>query len=225
MIICASPISEVHLGPPKSQGRPWCQSKCSNIDSVPNYGSCSGIGCCQTSIPKGFSEIKIYANSFSKHTGVTNFNPCSYAFVIEEREFNFSTTYLKNFKENMVPLVLDWGIGDGETCEEAKRNTRSYACGNNATCHDVEDVGGYICKCLSGYKGNPYLSDGCRDINECEDPSLNKCEHVSKCDNTKGNYTCVCPSGSHGDGRVDGNGCTADRFPVIKIMIGKSTHQ
>ncbi|KAL7263057.1 hypothetical protein ACSBR1_001266 [Camellia fascicularis] len=43
-------------------------------------------------------------------------------------------------------------------------------------------------------------------INECEDPSLNKCEHISKCDNTEGNYTCVCPSGSHGDGRVDGNG-------------------
>ncbi|KAL7263058.1 hypothetical protein ACSBR1_001267 [Camellia fascicularis] len=85
-----------------------CQSKCTHFDSVPNDGSCPGIGCCQTSIPKGFGEIKIYSNSFSNHTGITDFNPCSYAFVIEEREFNFSTTNLKNFKDNMVPLVLDW---------------------------------------------------------------------------------------------------------------------
>ncbi|THF97396.1 hypothetical protein TEA_023753 [Camellia sinensis var. sinensis] len=90
-----------------------CQSKCSNIDSVPNDGSCLEIGCCQTSIPKGFGKIKIYANSFSKHTGVTDFNPCSHAFVIEECELNFSTTYLKKFKENMVPVVPDWGIGNG----------------------------------------------------------------------------------------------------------------
>ncbi|CAL5384665.1 unnamed protein product [Camellia sinensis] len=117
-----------------------CQSKCSNIDSVPNDGSCPGIGCCQTSIPKGFGMIKI---------GVTDFNPCSYAFVIEEREFNFSTTYLKNFKENMVPLVSDWGIGDGETCEEAKRNTRR--------CWWV-----YL-QVLVRLQREPHLSNGCQD--------------------------------------------------------------
>ncbi|KAI8014080.1 putative wall-associated receptor kinase-like 16 [Camellia lanceoleosa] len=62
----------------------------------------------------------------------------------------------------MVPMVLDWGIGDNKTCEEAKKNQTSYACGQNTTCYDAEDGNGYICKCSEGYEGNAYLSDGCK---------------------------------------------------------------
>ncbi|THG09922.1 hypothetical protein TEA_023579 [Camellia sinensis var. sinensis] len=53
------------------------------------------------------------------------------------------------------------GIGD-ETCEGAKTNTTSFACGNNIACYDFEDVVGYFYKRLSSYKGNLYLLDGCR---------------------------------------------------------------
>ncbi|KAL7258492.1 hypothetical protein ACSBR1_004593 [Camellia fascicularis] len=60
-----------------------------------------------------------------------------YAFVVEEAAFNFSTTYLQDFKEAKVPLVLDWGIGDNEACDEAKRNLTSYACGNHSDCFEV----------------------------------------------------------------------------------------
>ncbi|KAL7263013.1 hypothetical protein ACSBR1_001225 [Camellia fascicularis] len=77
-----------------------CRSQCSSINSVPNDGSCSGIGCCQ---------LFIAAKSFSKHENITDFNPCSYAFVVEDGAFNFSTTYLHDFKPEMVPIVLDWG--------------------------------------------------------------------------------------------------------------------
>ncbi|CAD6238296.1 unnamed protein product [Miscanthus lutarioriparius] len=39
----------------------------------------------------------------------------------------------------------------------------------------VPDLGGlknlqYLC--LDGFAGNPYLSDGCQDINECQSPEL-----------------------------------------------------
>ncbi|KAL7263052.1 hypothetical protein ACSBR1_001263 [Camellia fascicularis] len=197
-----------------------CVSQCTSIFYVPN-GTCSGIGCCQTSIPKGVGDFDIAAHSFYNHTNVSDFNLCSYAFVVEDAAFNFSTTYLQDFKGNRVPLVLDWGIGNNETCEGAKTNTTSYACGNFTACDDVEDVGGYICKCLSGYKGNPYLSDGCRDIDECADPNLNQCVEGSTCLNTPpGNYTCSCPKRYHGDGKIDGTRCTADPEFVLHIVIG-----
>ncbi|KAL7263019.1 hypothetical protein ACSBR1_001231 [Camellia fascicularis] len=170
-----------------------CVSQCVDKDYVSN-GTCSGIGCCQTSIPKGVSHIDINVSSFSNHKNVLDFNPCSYAFIIEERAFNFSTTYLEHFGEEKVPMVLDWGIGDNETCEQAKRNPTSYACGQNSDCHNATNVGGYICKCLSGYKGNPYLDDGCQDINECEQSNLNICGGNAKCVNTPGNYTCTADS-------------------------------
>ncbi|CAL5333113.1 unnamed protein product [Camellia sinensis] len=164
-----------------------CISQCVNMDYVSN-GTCSGIGCCQTSIPKGGSHIDINVSGFSNHENVLN--SCSYAFVIEEGAFNFSTTYL-DFGEKKIPMVLDWGIGDIQTCEQAKRNQTSYACGQNSDCHNATNAGGYICKCLSGYKGNPYLDDGCQDINECEQPNLNNCGGNTKCVNTPGNYTCT----------------------------------
>ncbi|THG00220.1 hypothetical protein TEA_020653 [Camellia sinensis var. sinensis] len=145
-----------------------CLSQCSNINSVPNDGSCSGIGCCQTSIPKGVGRIEISVNSFSHHKNITNFNPCSYAFVVEDGAFIFSTTYLKEFKAEKLPMVLDWGIGDNETCEEAKKNQTSYACGDNSDCYEAEIGLGYICKCSKGYEGNAYLSDGCKGVGHIE---------------------------------------------------------
>ncbi|CAL5384727.1 unnamed protein product [Camellia sinensis] len=197
-----------------------CVSSCMNMSYVPDDGSCSGIGCCQTSIPKQLSYIEVDAGSYNNHTDVSDFNPCSYAFVVEEAAFNFSKTYIQNFTEDMVPLVLDWGILDNETCDEAKRNWTSYACGDHSDCYKAEIGHGYLCKCSKGYKGNAYLSDGCKDIDECVDPNLNQCVEESKCLNTPGNYTCSCPKRYHGDGKIDGTRCTADRVLVLQIVIG-----
>ncbi|KAI8014537.1 Wall-associated receptor kinase 3 [Camellia lanceoleosa] len=92
----------------------------------------------------------------------------------------------------MVPMVLDWGIGDNKTCEEAKKNQTSYACGQNTTRYDAEDGNGYICKCSEGYEGNAYLSDGCKDIDECL--NSNQCVDGSQCLNTpRGNYSALAP--------------------------------
>ncbi|KAK3405206.1 hypothetical protein EUGRSUZ_K01469 [Eucalyptus grandis] len=43
------------------------------------------------------------------------------------------------------------------------------------------------CYCNAGYGGNPYLTEGCQDINECEDPNL--CPGT--CVNKRGSYDCV----------------------------------
>ncbi|XP_057469325.1 wall-associated receptor kinase 2-like isoform X2 [Actinidia eriantha] len=196
-----------------------CISRCSNSSYVAN-GICSGIGCCQSSIPRGVGYNHISLASYKNHTDVWDFNSCSYAFVVEEGEFNFSTSYLRDFKQVRLPMVIDWAIGN-MTCQNTKTSEANYACGDNSECYDRENGFGYICKCQNGYQGNPYLSDGCQEINECDDSNLNMCVHKNKCENKPlGNYTCRCPKGYHGDGRSDGEGCTANRFLIIQIVIG-----
>ena len=139
-----------------------CLSRCMDTSNVVN-GTSSGIGCCQMDIPQDLKDIKFKAYSFENHTQVWKFNPCSFAFIIKEEKFIFSPDYLislRNYRN--LPMVLDWAIG-AETCEVAQ-NTENYICGGNSTCIDLKNRSGYRCQCMVGYRGNPYLKDGCQGI-------------------------------------------------------------
>jgi hypothetical protein len=137
-----------------------CMSVCQNISNVANH-SCSGIGCCQVDIPPGLKNFTLEAYSFKNHTEISIFNPCSYAFVVKQDHFNFSSDYLSTLKDNKtLPMVLDWAIGS-ETCEFAQIKP-DYECGGNSTCYDPDNGYGYRCKCKDGYDGNPYLHLGCQ---------------------------------------------------------------
>ncbi|KAA8546469.1 hypothetical protein F0562_002792 [Nyssa sinensis] len=198
-----------------------CMSLCDEVDQVVN-GSCSGIGCCQTSIPRGVTDFNLIVNTYYNYTYVSDFNPCGFAFVVEEGSYNFSSLDLFNLSNvREFPVVLDWTIGN-KTCEEARKDSNSYACGMNSTCNDSNSGLGYLCNCNEGYQGNPYL--GCQDINECQNTTLNLCTIPKLCHNTDGNYTCSCPKGYHGNGRKDGNGCIADEHLAlwVKVFVGIS---
>nr|XP_023920718.1 putative wall-associated receptor kinase-like 16 [Quercus suber] len=195
-----------------------CMSLCNSLLNVVN-GSCSGVGCCEVEIPDGLKSIQMKVRSYDNHTDVWDFNPCGYAFVAERGRFDFSSAYLKNLTYEELPMVLEWAIGN-ETCKEAAQNKTAFACKTNSYCQDLETTPGYRCKCERGYQGNPYLPDGCRDINECEDPNLNNCTIAKHCVNTPGNYSCRCPKWHHGSGRKDGEGCEANLLLVFKIAIG-----
>ncbi|KAL2467767.1 Wall-associated receptor kinase 2 [Forsythia ovata] len=115
-------------------------------------------------------------------------------------------------------MVVDWAIGNG-TCEDAQMNMSSYACkSTNSKCYKPDNGYGYRCLCSEGYQGNPYLPNGCQDIDECKDPSLSNCE--KHCKNTEGSYQCVCPKGYHGDGKKDGKGCIRGQSLVFKLVTG-----
>ncbi|KAF3976393.1 hypothetical protein CMV_000414 [Castanea mollissima] len=200
-----------------------CMSLCDSKRDVVD-GSCSGIGCCETAIPRGVMDFNISVSSYYKHNRVWEFNPCSYAFVAEEGTYHFSTQDLQNFKGgDMMPMVLNWAIGD-QNCSEAKKGLESYACMANSECHDSNNGPGYQCSCSKGYQGNPYLKDGCQDIDEC----LNSTICVQNCTNLPGTYTCSCQlPGYDGDGKWDGTGCklipSPERFPLInRISLGVS---
>nr|DAD39320.1 TPA_asm: hypothetical protein HUJ06_013643 [Nelumbo nucifera] len=201
-----------------------CISLCDDIANVIN-GSCAGIGCCQTTIPKGVMKYDIKIESRNNHANILSFNPCSYAFLVEQNQFNFSSSYLQDFNATEFPVILDWAVGN-ETCEEAKsRTTAAAECHENSYCYNsINGRPGYLCNCTQGYRGNPYLPPGCQDIDECSDPKFNNC--LLQCNNTAGSFYCSCPAGYHGDGIRGGQGCEPDpddvnqRILGIKIAVG-----
>ncbi|XP_010459834.1 PREDICTED: wall-associated receptor kinase 2-like [Camelina sativa] len=183
-----------------------CISMC---DSLPSRkGSCSGEGCCQTPVPRGSSYVKLIPHSFRNHTFVHDFNPCTYAFLVENDKFDFNALEdLKDLRNvRMFPVLLDWSVGN-QTCEQVGNTS---ICGGNSTCFDSIRGKGYNCKCLEGFEGNPYLLNGCQDINECMTSSKHNCSYPSTCENTKGSFSCNCPSGYRKDSH---NSCTREVRP------------
>ncbi|MFQ6628571.1 hypothetical protein Gotur_008101 [Gossypium turneri] len=204
-----------------------CLSLCNNITDVPN-GSCSGIGCCQTSIPKDVRSYNISLESYANHTNVLSENPCSYAFVAEVDSYTFSASDLRGFQfqSRQFPITLDWNIGN-TSCNEANMDVNNFACKEYSKCVDSENNSGYLCKCLEGYMGNPYLPNGCQDLNECE--SMSPCNGTARCTNLPGTYNCSCPVGYEGDGKKSGTGCslpnkdqskTSPRIVALGVAIG-----
>ncbi|KAK4572645.1 hypothetical protein RGQ29_030890 [Quercus rubra] len=175
--------------------RSVCLSLCESKSDVVN-GSCSGIGCNQLDIPGGLENITVEAYSLNNHVGVWEFNPCSYAFIIREDKFNFSSAYLTTLRNNKtLPVVLDWTIGS-EKCDPAG-NKSNYICRGNSTCVNPPYGSGYRCECKKGYRGNPYLDHGCQDIDECKVKDNNNCTSHQKCVNKPGSYDCLCIEGYH----------------------------
>ncbi|KAJ0093289.1 hypothetical protein Patl1_25765 [Pistacia atlantica] len=134
-----------------------CMSLCDSID-YESHNTCSGIGCCQTSIPKGVTAANLTLNSYYNHTEVWKFNPCSYAFIVEENQFNFSSTSLRDLKECLKGYqgnpYLPGGCRDVNECEVPDLNNCEGNC--------VNTEGSYICICPKGYHGDGNKSgQGC----------------------------------------------------------------
>ncbi|PIA65116.1 hypothetical protein AQUCO_00100542v1 [Aquilegia coerulea] len=199
-----------------------CLSLCDKRENVIE-GSCSGSGCCQTTIPKGLNEFYAQVDTLNNYTNVWSFDPCGAAFLAATDAYTFKASDFSDFDsvsslEN-VPFVVNFAV-DNQTCNAAKKNSTRYACKENSYCIESVDATGYLCNCSDGYAGNPYLNQGCQDVNECEDPNNNPCEGI--CTNTIGSYNCSCQADSYGDGRKDGTGCTKKdkKIPVLQLTLG-----
>ncbi|XP_062158389.1 putative wall-associated receptor kinase-like 16 [Alnus glutinosa] len=187
---------------------------CGRINSVVN-GSCSGLGCSQTPIPEGLMNFSITVNSYYNHSAVRSFNPCGFAFLVEAEAYNFSSLDLQQLQnKKTVPLVLDWAVGN-QTCENAQKNRSSYACkAEYSYCNNSINGPGYRCNCSKGFQGNPYLPDGCTDIDECKNPE--SCNNVTQiCNNFPGGFNCSCLKGYEDDG----SGTTSCRAKVNQSRV------
>ncbi|RLN33153.1 hypothetical protein C2845_PM03G31630 [Panicum miliaceum] len=198
-----------------------CFSYCGRNLSAQTDNSCSGLGCCQTTIPKGmdFNFVGlgvIKDEEFGRR--------CSYAVLTEAAAFRFRTTYItstefSDMAAGRAPAVLDWSIIRNGTCEVAERNlSGSYAClSTNSKCVDsTSGSAGYVCNCSQGYEGNPYLPDGCNDVDECNQGR--PCPSDSVCRNTVGGYRCSCPAGRKYS--VSNNTCVPDTGLIMGVTVG-----
>ncbi|KAI3953304.1 hypothetical protein MKX01_042299, partial [Papaver californicum] len=198
-----------------------CSTTCETRELIID-GSCAGRGCCEVLIPRGVKRFVTGADSINRTSETLSFDPCSYSFVGEIDNYNFSASDLSgtNFhtKGRDIPVVLNWAIGN-KTCEQAQKDSSTFVCQENSKCSNSDDGPGYICTCDTGFAGNPYLSPGCQDVNECEDQENNPCEGT--CTNTIGGYICKCPVGTYGNGKKGGIGCILRKadFPILKVTL------
>ncbi|KMT14779.1 hypothetical protein BVRB_4g075440 [Beta vulgaris subsp. vulgaris] len=204
-----------------------CMTVCNYAQKDLLRDKCSGIGCCLGFIPEGVNNISIEAKSFDDHLNVSDFNPCSVAFMVANdampHSFGDLLTQDANFFRNLkLPVIHHWSIGT-EDCETAK-SSGEYICKANSECIELPFQRGYRCKCNLGFQGNPYLHD-CQDIDECGQGNNTLCIKPAYCVNTVGSYECLCPEGYSGKG-TNNDPCILDLNTThrgwYKLLVGLS---
>nr|CAB3482787.1 unnamed protein product [Digitaria exilis] len=202
-------------------------------------GSCSGFGCCQGDVspalsPEARTQFGVGFKDMSNGK-VIQINPCAYGMVVESSWYNFSDgdiygsdTLTKKFPRG-VPFVIDFAVRNGSCPTPGGPAPPGYACrSGNSFCANATNGPGYVCKCLDHYDGNPYIPDGCQDVDECalrdEYPDHQKeypCSNKGICINRIGGYDCPCRAGMKGDGK---NGTCTEQFPLpAKVVVVKKS--
>ncbi|CAO2184155.1 unnamed protein product [Urochloa humidicola] len=167
------------------------------IVSVEDGNNCtSGINCCQASIILSYSFYNIEINRLQGGL------PFTQSIYIVDHSFNYTPDMVvgPGRSPKALPATLDWIIAKNSMCPT---NTSAPEClSNHSSCQESQS--GYGCQCSDGYQGNPYVPNGCQDIDECKSPDIYVC--YGDCKNTPGSFMCQCPTGYMGNASVL-NGC------------------
>ncbi|KAK1410850.1 hypothetical protein QVD17_37391 [Tagetes erecta] len=139
-----------------------CSTNCLNETVGERNNDCFGISCCQTTIPH-------YIRSYSINLmGVGGNGGCGYAFLVDDDSYllgRFSVQSVAANNSSVVPMALMWTLPHSTTlicCRGAADHMNMELDTGNGTSIDSQKCSRHI-----GYKGNPYLSDGCEVIEDC----------------------------------------------------------
>ncbi|KAG6787819.1 hypothetical protein POTOM_003864 [Populus tomentosa] len=184
-----------------------CMSTCSSSTEGKENSYCSGNNCCQTRIPLGLQVFSASLGSAEDPINDQGRNQCKVAFIVERAWFrnNISSPEVVQYYMQYVPVILDWvmyygtDIPEGVTLYYDARNSDAMYCDPPVNSSTSGRLGlrtetlysnSTTCWCNDGYEGNPYLHDGCTDIDECKIPGVNWCSGMTKCVNVPGLYKC-----------------------------------
>ncbi|WVZ54187.1 hypothetical protein U9M48_005025 [Paspalum notatum var. saurae] len=190
------------------------------------YCSGDGDGCCHAPISMDSTPKSVDMKMLDLYAVMQPITP--FALITEEGlidqwvEIVFNITDMLDDETDMsrlhyiaYPLVLGWAVKQddvsppihnlGRQCTE---NTARQLCKReHSDCW--RENGGFTCHCHIGYDGNPYIADGCQDINECNNMTVrNTC--FGDCINLPGEFKCRCPRGTHGN-PLNPGGCISTR--------------
>ncbi|KAL0008644.1 hypothetical protein SO802_010146 [Lithocarpus litseifolius] len=186
-----------------------CKSLCNTSLINGARNSSSGFNHCIGLIPDGLQVFNVeFASTDNKVLG-----GCNYAYLSESSRPEIKSINTME-KLGFAPVLLDWQIynwtNGWRVMLDSFNNRRDFRCYisystsssiyyysdfdaksfHNTISKHYDEISSLICNCAWGYEGNPYLSAGCEDINECEDPKLNHCPNKWDCQNAKGGYSC-----------------------------------
>ncbi|CAO2038068.1 unnamed protein product [Urochloa humidicola] len=203
---------------------------------------CSGLrGCCQAPISireSSPTSVQLrWLNSDSNRQVQLPVN----VFVAEKGWFEQVGDVLQSpslLDDLEVPLVLQWAVTQGigipmpkpEPEHDKKKHPMRKGCppdiarklcsSDHSECEYSDFPGGYTCNCVKGYQCNPYVSDGCQDLDECKlPPEEIRC--FGDCTNTPdGWFDCRCAQGTFGNHSLPGGCVPISSITGISIGIG-----
>ncbi|KAL9407078.1 hypothetical protein Peur_004050 [Populus x canadensis] len=182
-----------------------CTSTCGASTEGKENSYCSGNNCCQSTIPSSLQVFNASLGTPEHPINDQGRNQCKVAFIVEEKWFRNNISSPEVVQDmQYVPVILDWvmyygtDIPEGVTLYSDAKNSDAMYCDPpmNLTSGTwgLRTVTLYsnstICSCNSGYDGNPYLPDGCTDIDECKIPGEYWCSGMAKCVNVPGWFKC-----------------------------------
>ncbi|KAL6897818.1 hypothetical protein ACP4OV_006777 [Aristida adscensionis] len=208
-----------------------CASTCLHGHSaVATDGDCYGVGCCETSMPGAHTMYSFdlvpfgVGNNWSMSGQPINATVA----IVEKRWWNSDGNAVLLQKAASdgsaqpveIKAVVNWKFSN-LTCADAKSSSNFGCRSHNSLCFDgiTNSSPGYWCRCEPGFEGNPYIPNGCQDVDECSDPDNNSC--FATCINTVGSYDCICPQGTSGN-PLKSHGCIkdAEKFSGLAAGIG-----